>query len=187
MKKWGLGLAVGVVVAAAVVLVVLFRPDPTGRATGSRGGGPSEAALTLWADLQRYETPYLAAFAERFEGAPDDALEVLVTFQELVCAVTGFGGLWRKTVPGEYFGCNDLGETPICQKLASVQKNFTQWDALQEQIMAIDDARGAETFLAAHLAELQGYLRTYVPSDRSLTAIQATPFFAEQLAMALEP
>jgi hypothetical protein len=182
MKRWAPAAAAAAVVAAVVVAVVLLRPEPTGRATGER---PSKEALALWETLARYEQPYLATWDERFAGQPADALEVLAGFNELASGVTGFGGLWRKTVPNDYFGCVADPETPICQRLAAATKNFERFDALQQAILDLETDRDAQKFLAKNAALLREYLDTYVPADRSFSAIQATPFFAQNLASAL--
>ena len=184
MKRWGIALGAAVVVAAAVFAVVELRPDPTGRATGAMGA--SAEGRDVWAALAKFEDPYLGAWSERFAEGPADNAEVLAVFQELASNVTGYGGLWRKTVPNEYFGCAADADPPICRTLASAEKNFARWDALQETMSGIEDERAARAFLRRNRAAMLDYLQTYVPSDRSLSAVQATPFFAENLAAALQ-
>lgn len=182
MKRWAPAIGAAVAVAAIVVAIVFLRPEPTGRATGERL--PREA-LELWQALARYQEPYLGAWADRFAEEPYDSLEVLAGFNELASGVTGFGGLWRKTVPEDYFGCPADPDTPICRTIAAAQKNFARWDQLQEVIMALETEKDARRFLAQNGKALREYLERYVPADRSFSAVQATPFFAENLASAL--
>jgi len=182
MKRWAPAVVAAVVVVTVAVAVVLLRPAPTGRATGER---PPKEALALWQALARFQEPYLAAWDERFSGEPADTLEVLVGFNELASGVTGFGGVWRKTVPNDYFGCPADPETPICQGLAAAAKNFGRFDAWQQAILDLESDRDAQQFLAKNGPALLEYLETYVPADRSFSAIQATPFFAQNLAAAL--
>ncbi len=112
-------------------------------------------------------------------------MELVNAFNELAYNITGPGGLWRKTVPDKYFGCVSNEHMPICKKFKQVNETFTKWDKLQEQMLDIGDNRAAKKFLKQHQKEIEDYLRLYVPTDESFSAVQATPFFSENLAASM--
>ena len=184
MKKAIIGLAVVAVVGVAVWALVSYPPKGAGKATGSVVK-PSQAKgmqRALWEELAVYEDDYLDAYAEYFESKPDEPMELLFAFNELAYNVTGPGGLWRKTVPDKYFGCAHHDHLPICKKFNDMKNDFSRWDKLQDQINNLDDNKQAKRFLNKHGNELKGYIKKYVPTDESFTAVQATPFFSENLA-----
>ena len=184
MGKWAWGLTAGTVLAAAVAAVLVFRPEPTGKAVGSREG-PSSSAVALWTDLARFERSHLQAFSDSFGSAPADDLEVLNAVNELMVAVTGPGGLWRKTVPTQFFGCENDAESSMCRRLAEENARLSEWDVLQEQLMLVETEKAAARFLKKKGERIRAYIDTFVPQDGSFSAIRATPFFADNLASAL--
>jgi hypothetical protein len=139
--------------------------------------------LSLWEAMARHEDTYLGAYAEQFRTKPEDAMELLTAFTELVYNVTGHGGLWRKTVPQKYFGCSSNSHMPICRKFEQLQANFVEWDKLQEAIMDIETESQAREFLQAHGKELREYIKEYVPENESFSAVQKTPFFSKNLVL----
>jgi len=189
MKKTLVVVAGVVVLAGAAALLYHFQQDPTGSARGSsvkRAAAQKALQQELWSQLSTYEGEYLGAYADQFQQRPDDPMELLTAFNELAYNVTGYGGLWRKTVPDKYFGCAANEHLPVCRKFKQVQADFTEWDKLQEQIMDIETERQARKFLMKNGGKLQAYIETFAPRDESFTAVQSTPFFQENLSAALD-
>jgi hypothetical protein len=187
MKKALVGVAVVLVVGVAIWAVSNWPPTSAGKATGSvpKGKQAQGVEAALWEDLSRFEGAYLSAYAEQFEARPDEPTEVLFAFNELAYKVTGPGGLWRKTVPDKYFGCVQNEDMPICLKFKQTERTFSKWDKIQEQINDLADDKAARKFVKEHGKELQEYIRQYVPTDESFSAVQATPFFSDNLASAM--
>ncbi len=187
MKKALVGLAVVLVVGGGIWALMNYPPSPTGKATGSavkpRQGDALQKAL--WSELSKYEDDYLGAYAEYFENSPDEPLELVNAFNELAYNITGPGGLWRKTVPDKYFGCAANDHMPICKKFKETQQTFSKWDKLQEEMLDIGDNRTARKFLKKNQKDLETYLKDFVPEDESFSAVQATPFFSNNLASAM--
>jgi len=185
--KLAVGAAVLVVVVAAVWTVVNWPPFGAGKATGSLVKPKAGKAMTqaMWTELSKHQESFLTAYADQFQAMPDDAEEVLAAFSELSFQVTGPGGLWRKTVPNKYFGCEANEELPICGKFKAMEKTYSKWDQLQQQMMDLDSPKQASAFLKDHEKEIREYLETFVPSDESFSAVQATAFFEKNLASAL--
>jgi len=127
--------------------------------------------------MAAHEQTYLNAYAEHFQTLPEDPVELLTAFNELAYNVTGYGGLWRKTVPQEYFGCADNQDTPVCQDYIRFQSEFERWDRLQDDIGGIDTEDKARDYLQAHADELLEHIRQYVPADQSYAAVRATPTY----------
>lgn len=188
MKKTAF-IAIGVVVLAGAVGILLYlQADPTGSARGSsvkRAAAVKALQDDLWGELAKYEDAYLDAYAEQFRAMPEDSMELLTAFNELAYNVTGYGGLWRKTVPDKYFGCANNEHMPVCQKFKKLQVNFGEWDKLQEEIMDIETERQARRFLMNNGGKIQLYLQTFAPIDESFTAVQNTPFFRDNLSSQL--
>jgi len=187
MRKALIGVAVVAVVAVAVWAVMNYPPKPAGKATGSVVKPKAARGMqkALWEELAQHEDAFLDAYAEQFQAMPNEAQEVLAAYSELSYQITGFGGLWRKTVPDKYFGCAANDHMPICKKFKQVHNSFSKWDKLQEQIMELDTEKQARKFLKKNGKELQEYIRYYVPKDESFSAVQATPFFSENLASSM--
>jgi len=187
MKKIALGVVVVGVVVAAAWAVMNYPPKGAGQATGS-AVKPKKAPpvqMAMWEELAKYESSYLGSYAEYFQNKPDEPMELLNAFNELAYSVTGPGGLWRKKVPDKYFGCSANDDLPICGKFKQVERTFSQWDKLQQEMMDIDNNKQAQKFLTDHAKEMEEYIRTFVPSDESFSAIQSTKFFADNLASSM--
>jgi len=188
------GGAIAALVVVAVMLGELAETDkhrtgsPPGVSDAASGEGKARSAdrkdlyESLWKAMAAHEQTYLNAYAEHFRTMPEDPIELLFAFNELVYAVTGYGGLWRKTVPEKYFGCANNEYIPMCQGFKQLQLDFRKWDSLQEEIMAIQTERQARRFLEAHGKELHEYIRKFVPRDQSFSAIAETPIYSDLLA-----
>ncbi len=186
-KKLLVGGAVGVSIAAAVILVITLGTGPTGQATGSkvRKSNQKTVKQAVWNDLASHEDTYLAAYADYFQEGDTDALELISAFNELAFQVTGAGGLWRDTVPNKYFGCQMNDDFKICVELKKAEETFAEWDAFQTRAGEIDSSHQATRFIIRHGDEMREYLRTFVPNNESLSAVQETPFFDQKFAPSL--
>ena len=186
-KKLLIGGAVGASIAGAVILVLTLGTGPTGQATGSKQPKANQRTVkqAVWNELASHEDTYLAAYADYFQEGDTDALELLGAFNELAYQVTGNGGLWRDTVPNKYFGCQMNDDFKICVELKRAEATFAKWDAFQRQASEVDSSHGAARFIIRHGDEMQEYLRTFVPANESLSAVQDTPFFDQQFAPSL--
>jgi hypothetical protein len=187
MKKAVIGVAVVAVVAVGVWVMMNYPPAPAGKATGSivKPGKADVMQQKLWDELAKQEDNYLDSYAEYFESRPDEPMELLNAFNEVAYNITGHGGLWRKTVPDKYFGCANNEHMPICKKFKQELNSFSKWDKFQDQMNDVGSNREAKKFIKQHHKELEEYLRYYVPVDESFSAVQATPFFSENLASAM--
>ena len=178
---------VGVVLLGGVGGVLWFvRPAPTGMAIGRLDPAEREFHLKLWHALEPTGPVYLKEWADQLADPPDDPLQLAEAFNELAFAVTGPTGLWRKTVPNEYFGCKADPEQSVCQRLAEVTRSFERWDRLQDRISRLGTPAEARRFLKENGASMEEYLRTLVPAQRGLEALQQTPYFAANVASALQ-
>jgi len=178
--------AVGVA-ALAVAGAVLWsvRPDPTGMAIGRVDPTERQFHLKLWHALEPTGSVYLKEWSDELANPPDDPLQLAEAFNELAYAVTGPTGLWRKTVPNEYFGCKADPESPVCLRLNDVSARLARWDELQTRITRLGNTAEARRLLRENGPAMEEYLRTLVPRERGLEALQQTPFFAENLAPVL--
>jgi len=174
-------------VAAAVALVWVLGVDPSGMATGSRVRKADRETIrqAVWNELAAHDETYLAAYADYFQEGDRDPLEMLSAFNELAYQVTGAGGLWRETVPNKYFGCQVNEDFEICMELKRAEETFAQWDAFQERAAEVDGRLHAARFIILHGDEMRAYMRIFVPGNESLSAVQATPFFAKNFAPSL--
>jgi hypothetical protein len=177
-------LVLGVVVAGLMV----WPPQEAGNATGIIGRGAKQDLVLqkeLWGQFAPYEKSFLSAYSEQLTEQPDDPMELVAAFNELAYGVTGPGGLWRKTVPEKFFGCAADQEAPACQSLKEAEAQFQRWDKLQQAANEIDLPKDALKFLKANRAEIDEYLKTMVPVNDSMSSIEATPFFAANIAPSL--
>lgn len=172
------GLAV--VVAAAGFLVFTQQQDPTGRAAGS-----SAQADELWQAMSQYQGSYLRGWKRAFKTGEYAPADVLEAFNELGYAVTGPGGFWRKDLPNGWLGCRRLPDSPACEALAGTTSELEKWDAFQGEIRETDEA-DARKFIEANQGKMIEYIKRYVPTEPSSSAMQSTPFYQEHLAGAME-
>ena len=186
-KKFLVGGAVGLGIIGAVALLMTVGSNPTGQATGSRDRKAVGKTVkqAVWNDLAAHEDTYLAAYTDYFQEGDTDPLELLSAFNELAFQITGAGGLWRDTVPNKFFGCQANEDFEICVQLKKAEETFARWDAFQDAAAGIDSTFKATKFITGRGDEMQEYLRTFVPANESLSAVQATPFFAQHFAPSL--
>ncbi len=135
-----------------------------------------------WDTLETRCAVYLEAYEELFDERPDDALEVLAAFNEVAYRVTGPGGLWRRDVPGTFFGCPFNDHLPICRRFVELESLFTEWDEMQQRIEEIDSERAARRFLREHGDGLIEYLEYYVPAAVNLSGVLSTSLFTQRIA-----
>ncbi len=152
--------------------------EPTEPSSGK--GETDEDVLELWRALGRYEKSFLKHWADRLVGAPGSAAEALEAMGELMTQVSGPTGLWRRTVPQEWFGCADNPGSAQCTKLATANEEFAAWDRFAEQ-MARQKGSGAKGWLKRNKSRMMGYMDRYVPSVASLSGLQGTPLYAEKV------
>ena len=183
-KKAILGTVILAVVALAAVLVGKYLVDPSGSAIGKRTRRDSGKRMeqNLWKELSRYEETFLRNYFASLDKGQKSCLELIAGFNELAYSVTGHGGLWRQTVRNKYFGCGMNEHMTVCQQLKAAEKDFAQWDALQQKSMRISTERQACRFLRKHGNKMERYIRTYVPQDESFSSVRATPYFSQNLA-----
>ena len=139
------------------------------------------SATKILAEALLKRPAFVRAWRDRLEVAhpkPADALDAL---GEVVVQVTGPTGLWRKTMPQEWFGCKDTPDSAACTKLGEIDKDLRRADHLQEQVAAAPKGT-AGSWLRRHQDELLTYLGTYVPTEPSLSSIQSTPYYMGKMA-----
>lgn len=155
-------------------------------AAGAFGRGNNQGALAIWKRLSKYSGTFLKAWRQSLEAADiPSASDVVDAFNELALAVTGPTGFWRKTVPNRWLGCDAMAETEACKKVASLQKELEQWDAIQKQIETLESEQ-ANQFLSRNEQRITLYLDTYVPNEPSADAMKSTPFYKKNLAQVLD-
>lgn len=156
-------------------------PKPAAPAVASASGAAQDPDATeVWQALAAYQRSYLAAWADRLRGPAPSAMEVLDCVNELMAQVTGPAGLWRKTLPQQWFGCPAAPDSDQCKRLASADAEFQAWDRFQRQLL---DQRGdaAKSWLKRNKARILGYLARYVPQTPSMSHAQGTPFYHDHL------
>lgn len=146
--------------------------------------GPT-APAEFWNRLKDFDGSYLKNWRAQLQADPASATDVVDAFNELAIQVTGPTGFWRKTVPEQWLGCKENGETPPCQKMAELKSELAQWDAISQQISALPPEK-AKAFVQKNLARMNAYLDTYVPVEPSSEAMKKTAFFQKHLATLLD-
>ena len=146
--------------------------------------GPT-APTELWAKLKPYSDTYLKSWRSQLSGEPASATDVVDAFNELAIQVTGPTGFWRKTLPDQWLGCAENGETPPCQKIAGMKEELGQWDDISKQLQEIAPEK-ADKFVRKNYARLVSYLEIYVPEESSAAAMKKTAFYQKHLASVLD-
>ena len=95
--------------------------------------------------------------------------------------VTGPTGLWRKTLPQDWFGCKAAADTPACLRLRDLDRELRHADALHAEAAGLSRGQSAG-WLKRTEARVVDYLQTYVPLEANLAGVQATAFYREKLA-----
>lgn len=156
-------------------------PKPaTTAAEPAEAGESDEDVVEVWRALNRYRRSFLVAWADKLSGPPASAMETLDAFNELMAQVTGPGGLWRKTMPREWYGCVDAPGTEQCKRLAKANEELEVWDAYQKKLLAQKGA-AAKGWLKTNKPRILAYLDRYVPLTASLSAAQSTGFYVDKL------
>lgn len=151
-------------------------PPPAAEPDTPDGVAAKELAQAL---LKR--PAFVRAWSDRLATARPTPADVLDATVEVMVQVTGPTGLWRKTMPQEWFGCRDTPDSPACQRLGEIDKDLRQVDQFQGQVAAAPrDSAGS--WLRRHQEQLTVYLDTYVPLEPSLSALQATPYYMGKMA-----
>lgn len=170
---------------AVGILLAWLRPDPTGMAIGRLRPAERQMYMKLWGAMEPAGRSYLRAWSDELADPPEDPMQLVDAFNELAFAVTGPAGLWRKTVPNNFFGCPADPDSPPCRSLKNAATDFKRWDRLQAKLGEVESPSQARRALKKHGKEMEEYLRTMVPRSEGLEALQGTPFFAKTLAPVL--
>jgi len=170
-----------------VLAIGCDKGGPTGKAVGTvkRSAEFVEMEKSLWGTLAAYEGSFLKSYSAQLQSAPDDPVKLLAAFDELMYAVTGPSGLWRSYIPKQYFGCAANHDLAVCQQFEKLELSFFPWETFHVQMSSIQSPQEAEAFLSQYSEKLRQYIEYYVPKDKSLTSVQATPFFQDRLSMFL--
>ncbi len=139
------------------------------------------AAAKVLAESLMKRAAFVRTWRDRLEMPQPKAADALDALVELMVQVTGPTGLWRKTMPQEWFGCKDTPDSAACGKLAEIDKDLRTADQLQRQVAAAPRS-SAGSWLRRHQEELLGYLDKFAPTEPSLSAVQATPYYMGKMA-----
>jgi hypothetical protein len=152
---------------------------PVGAEEFARGGAGKVAEIRQ--ALTQYEGVFLTGWSDVLSDAKAPADEVQAALTELMSAVTGPAGLWTQ-LPQKWFGCADNVESGPCQAFAKTVPHFEKWAAFQ---MKLEAAPKSARFLARSHSKIMKYFKAYVPQGKSLSSIQETAFFRENIAASL--
>ena len=100
----------------------------------------ADHADAIWSRLHQYSGSYLRRYFIAADASSPSAADVLAAFNELAYQVTGPGGFWRKQGPHSWLGCKAQPESASCGAIETLAEDLARWDALQEQIVATDEA-----------------------------------------------
>lgn len=175
------------VLLAGLALFGCKEQGPTGKAVGTvqRSAELIELEKSMWQSLAPFQEQFLQSYSSQLASMPDDPLALMKAFDELMYAVSGPSGLWRAHVPKQYFGCTANHELPICQQFEKLEMSFLPWETLHVQISSLSSPQEAALFIEQYGPKLKKYIAYYVPKGKTLEAVQATPFFKDQLSMFL--
>ncbi|MBI5611427.1 MAG: hypothetical protein HY902_21320 [Deltaproteobacteria bacterium] len=133
------------------------------------------------ADLLLERKVFVRAMVDKLQKPAPDPADVVDALVETMVQVTGPTGLWRKTMPQEWFGCLAAADTPACLRLRDLDRDLRHADALHTEASGLSRGQSGG-WLRRSEARVVEYLRTYVPLEASLAGVQATPFYREKLA-----
>lgn len=136
--------------------------------------------ISVWLALSPYRDNLLKNWRAPLRKAPATAYDVLAAFSELMVRVSGPTGIWRKTVPYEWFGCRANPKQEQCTKLKQANTEFKAWDALHRS-MERQSQSSARGWIKRNKRRLLGYLERYVPSSPNLTGLQQTPLYMDKM------
>ncbi|MCO4762057.1 MAG: hypothetical protein KC502_11170 [Myxococcales bacterium] len=136
--------------------------------------------LAVWKALKPYSGTMLKNWKKALAAPPASAHDVLGAFSELMVQVSGPTGIWRRTVPHEWFGCKAQPKQEQCTKVAKASAEFAPWDRFQ-RAMERQSPKGARGWLKRNRRRLLAYIERYVPRAPNLTGIQQTPLYIEKV------
>ncbi len=134
----------------------------------------------VWLALSPYGNNLLKNWKRALDKPPASAHDVLAAFSELMVQVSGPTGIWRKTVPNDWFGCPANPAQEQCTKLKVATAEFRAWDTLQRS-MERQSPESARGWIKRNRRRLMGYLARYVPQSPNLTGLQQTPLYLDKV------
>lgn len=156
------------------------RKDEDGGAASASKAKQDPDVAAVWLALSPYGNSMLKNWKSALARPPASAYDVLAAFTELMVQVSGPTGIWRKTMPGEWFGCTANPKQEQCTKLAKATEEFKAWDRFQ-RAMERQSASSARGWIKRNKRRLLGYIDRYVPAAPSLTGIQQTPLYLDKV------
>lgn len=142
------------------------------------------AKAKLWKALGKHQRVWLKNWRGAFaDGAPSDQ-DVIDAWGEIAYASTGPAGFWRHKVPNMWLGCAKDKSSASCRALSAASGEFERWDRFQEKLENLRDGQAAR-FLKKNGAKMLGYLRTFVPTKQSASAMERTGFYKKHLRKAM--
>ena len=131
--------------------------------------------------ILKFEGVHLNGWADVLGSTDAPAEEVQAALTELMSAVTGPGGLWTR-IPNQWFGCGANADSAPCAAFAKARPHLAKWEKFQ---VKLDAAPKSARFLKKSHGKIMKYIKLYVPSGKSLSAVQQTGFFKDNIAAAL--
>ena len=123
---------------------------------------------------------FVRSWRDKLEAPALEPIDVLDALAELMVLATGPTGLWRKTMPQEWFGCRQAPDSAQCKRLTEMETDFRKADALHDEVTRVGRPQ-AGGWLRRNDDRVINYLETYVPTEPSLSGIQATPLYTNRL------
>ncbi|GEM_PF-3365699 len=140
----------------------------------------SPDAERMWVRLGAYKSNFLKNWRDGLIKAPDDDMQVLEAYSELMIQVIGPAGFWRKTVRVEWFGCPADPKQEQCAKLNKATATFRSWERMRKT-MDRQKPAGAAQWLHNHATRMNEFLDNLVPARPNLTGMQQTQLYIEKI------
>lgn len=141
--------------------------------------GDSKTAKKI-AGLLLARPSFVRSWRAKLETPAVEPIDVLDALAELMVLATGPTGLWRKTMPQEWFGCRKAPDSAPCKRLTEMETDFRKADSLHDEVTRVGRAQ-ADGWLRRNDDRVINYLEAYVPTEPSLSGIQATPLYINRL------
>lgn len=155
-------------------------PGDGGEAPAGKDSAYTPVARELAQRLDRYADGMLRPWKDRLRAERPEPMDTIEALSDLMIQVTGPTGLWRKTVPAQWYGCAEDPTSDQCQKLMMATRKLEKLDAFQSQVAGVSRGQ-AGPWLKKNVKRVMEYLDTYVPDEPSLSGCQATPFYQTNL------